>query len=254
MNVSLILSMVLARLTPGPTDLVRLEPDTTNGSSRSRDATERLVDGDDTGEHARLGLGDCVLGLQFGAFRVEQGEKVSCTFPIPHARNRGGATALSRLLGELDEALLILAIVDERVLGLLKRGQHHLLELGYRFPRDAFHAAQPCAGASEVEGGPAQRRRHRPRACVGDVEQIAAPGQQPEEAADRDVRAARSTPSTPGRVPTSTARRCSRCTIALRSGGMLDSIAATRAPALATSCSSPSPASRRTRVSRSVSC
>ena len=64
-----------------------------------RYSPECFVDSDDAGKHARFGLGDGVLGLQFGAFRVEQGEKVSCTFPIPHAGDRGGAAALSRLLG-----------------------------------------------------------------------------------------------------------------------------------------------------------
>src|SRR5687768_14759297 len=118
---------------------------------RVRYSSECFVDGDDADEHTRLRIRDGILGLQFGAFRVEQGEKVGCTFPIPHAGNRGGAAALPRLLDELDEALLILAIGDERVRGFLERPQYNLFEGGDRLARGAFGAAQPCPRAADVE-------------------------------------------------------------------------------------------------------
>ena len=73
--------------------------------------------------------GDGVLRLQLRALGVEQREKVSCTLAIAHARDRGGAAALARLLGQLHQALLLLAVADERVLGLLERAQDDLLEL-----------------------------------------------------------------------------------------------------------------------------
>src|ERR1700752_5181809 len=86
--------------------------------SRHRNSPQCLVDSDDAGEHAGFGVGDSVLRLQLGAFSVEQSEKVSCTLPIPHAGDRGGAAALSRLLGQLHEALLVLAVADKSVLCL----------------------------------------------------------------------------------------------------------------------------------------
>ena len=119
-----------------------------------------------------------------GAFRVEQARKSADTFPIPHARDRGGAAALARLLGELDQALLILAIGDERVLGLLERPQHDLLEGGDRLARRAFGAAQPCPRAAEIEGRPAQAGVTAQARDVGHAEQVAAAGEQAEEAAD----------------------------------------------------------------------
>ena len=54
--------------------------------------------------------------------------------------------------------------------------------------RPGFGAAQPGARAAEIEGRPAERRRHRPRRRVRFAEQAAAPGEQPEEPAQRDAR------------------------------------------------------------------
>ena len=209
---------------------------------------------------------------------------------------RGGACALARLVRQLHEALLFLAIRDQRVLGLFERAQDRLLVLGQRLRASpAFGAAQPRSRAAEIERRPAQRRRHRPCARVGLREQVAAAGQQAEEARDGDARKeigcgdrplARSLPQAAAprrgrragvaaavriaerqrlgerrirprreidRRARPDARRsarpdpvAARCAIAVRSGGTLASIAATRAAALATSCSSPIPASRRT--------
>ena len=244
--------------------------------SLHRYSAERFVDRDDTGEDTRLGVCDRVLGLELGALRVEQGEEVDNPFAISHAGDRGGAGALARLVGQLHEALLLLAIVDERVLGLLERRSTTCSNSASDFPSYALRAAQPCARAAKVEGRPAQRRRDRPRATVGNVEETAAPGKQPKKpvtvmrgyrsaaaaprarsmprdgARPRARRAGggavcpaprwrapwrapgygrgdRSTASSPGRTPMSTARRCWRSASALAIGGRLASMPATRA-------------------------
>ena len=123
----------------------------------------------------------------------------STTPAIPRPRDRRGAGALARLIGQPHQPLLLFAIVDECVLGLLDRTQDDLFEFRNRFARRAFGAAQPGARAADIERRPTERRRHRPRARVGGVEEAAASGQQTKESGDADLRkeSAAATPSRP---------------------------------------------------------
>src|SRR5262245_43364428 len=139
-------------------------------------AAEGLVERDDTGEHTSLGLCHRVLCLKLGTFGIKQSEKVDYSFAIAHASDRCGAGALARLLGELDQALLLLVVVDEGVLRFLERAQDDLLEFGHRLARDALRAAKPRARTPPVESGPTQCRRDRPGTSVRDIEQVPSTG------------------------------------------------------------------------------
>ena len=125
--------------------------------SLHRYSAERFVNRDDTGEDTRLGVCHRILCLELCALRVEQGEEVDNPFAISHAGDRGGACAFARLVRQLHEALLLLTVVDECVLGLLERPQDDLLELGERLPSYALRTSKtralPRSKAAQLNAG-----------------------------------------------------------------------------------------------------
>src|SRR6266849_4336169 len=92
-----------------------------------RNPTQRFVDGNHTRKDLRLRLRHGLLGLQLRALGVEQRQEIGDALAIARASDRGSACALSRLIVELHEPLLLLAIIDQRVFGLFERAQYCLL-------------------------------------------------------------------------------------------------------------------------------
>src|SRR5690242_4772518 len=124
-----------------------------------RDTPDRTVEADHRGEHVGLGQGGTVFGLELGPLGVEQRQEVGDALAVADAGDRRGAGALADLVGQGDEALLLLPVGDERVLGLFERQQDGLVVLGQRLAGRGPGAAEAGPGAPDVEGAPLQRRR-----------------------------------------------------------------------------------------------
>jgi hypothetical protein len=129
-----------------------------------------------------------VARLQLGPLGVEQGQKVGDALSIPRARDIRSAHALARLIHQLDEPLLFLAISCQRALGFFQGAQDDELELREHLARGRLGPSDTRACGGKVEPGPAERRRHRPCARVGAAKQASAPGNKPEKSRNRDPR------------------------------------------------------------------
>ena len=86
------------------------------GESFLGDPAQSLVDGDESGEDICFGLSHGFFGLQLRAFGVEQRQEVRHTFPVTNASDIGRAPALARLFEQCNQALLLLAVADQRIL------------------------------------------------------------------------------------------------------------------------------------------
>src|SRR5258708_35101036 len=160
----------------------------TSSSPSFRDPTERLVNSHHARKHLRLALCNGLLCLQLGALGIEERKKVGDAFAIAGPGNRRRPNALTGLLVELHQTLLLFAVVDERILGLFERARPRLLIQRFRFACPRFRATQSCASAAEVESGPGKRRSHRPGMRVLLAEETPATGDQAKKPGDRDTR------------------------------------------------------------------
>ena len=104
-------------------------------------ATEGFVDGDDGDVHVAFALCDLIFRLELGAFRVEQLEKVDHAFLVAHTSDVGVTLAFLRFGIELNEALLLGAVVGEGILGFLESAKDGVVVGGKRFIGGAASAA-----------------------------------------------------------------------------------------------------------------
>src|ERR1700733_11281164 len=93
-----------------PSGATPQEDGSTRGSVPLRHPPNRPVQPHERREHVRLRLRGAVLGLELRAFGVEEGEEVGDSFAVADAGEACGSRALADLIGELDEALLLLAV------------------------------------------------------------------------------------------------------------------------------------------------
>src|SRR5690606_39066757 len=78
--------------------------------NRCSHPAERLVDGGHPREGFGLCGGDRVFGLQLCTLGVEQAQEVADALAIAEARDVCRASALARLLAQVDESLLVLGV------------------------------------------------------------------------------------------------------------------------------------------------
>ncbi len=122
------------------------------------------------------------------ALGIEQREKIRKALTISNTGDCGGTSALTRLIRQLHQALLLFAIRHEGVFGLLERSKDRLFVDGHDFVAAGSGASEPRPRAAQIEAGPTQRRCHGPCARVGAAEQAPAARQEPEETRDGDAR------------------------------------------------------------------
>ena len=133
-------------------------------------------------------MGYVVFGLELGALGVEELEEIDDTFFVAEASDIGGAFGLLGFGAELEQSLLLRAIVGESVFSFFERAEDGVVVGGEGFLSVGVGTTNASSGAADVEGGPSDSGRDDGGERTGGEELTATTREKTDERGNADFR------------------------------------------------------------------